>query len=160
MLKQFKIRLDDKAYNIHFEKYENILELDKNEKETIAKEINSILIDAWGIFPSNFIKKHILHENRIIIAKHRDEYIGFCAMSYKKILEIDVHYIEFLVIKKDFQKSGLGSHLFYLILLDDILRNLLMILFKPLEIMFITPNIRVLSRMAKFSSFTYPNPYL
>ncbi|MEK7635972.1 MAG: hypothetical protein AAB405_02680, partial [Patescibacteria group bacterium] len=81
-------------------------------------------------------------------------------MSYKKIFNKKVHYIEFLVIKKDFQKSGLGSHLFYLILIDDILKNLLLILFKPLEIMFITPNIRVLSRMAKFSSFIYPNPYL
>ncbi|MEK7635736.1 MAG: hypothetical protein AAB405_01440 [Patescibacteria group bacterium] len=81
MPKQFKIKAGDKAYNIQYEKYDNISALDKNKKETLEKEVNSILVDAWGIFPDDFIKKHILHENRIIVAKHKDEYIGFCAMS-------------------------------------------------------------------------------
>ena len=160
ILKPYSLRIENKYYPVEFEKYGNIAELDNNIKQNITNEINSILIDAWGVFPADFIKKHILHENRLIIARINNQCIGFCAMSYKKIFDKKVHYIEFLVIKRDFQKSGIGSHLFYLILINDILKNLLVILLKPLEVMFITPNIRVLSRMAKFASFTYPNPYL
>ena len=40
-----------------------------------------------GVFPADFIKKHILHENRLIIARINNQCIGFCAMSYKKIFD-------------------------------------------------------------------------
>jgi len=44
---------------VKFDKYESIKDLSNDIKHNIANEINSILIDAWGIFPKDFIKKHL-----------------------------------------------------------------------------------------------------
>ncbi|TAN58699.1 hypothetical protein EPN15_00275 [Patescibacteria group bacterium] len=63
------------------------------------------------------------------------------------------------MIRKDFQKLGLGTRLSFLALRKIILRNIFCIIFKPIEIMFITPNIRVLAKTAALADFIYPNPY-
>lgn len=160
--KVFKTKKGER-HSIEFEKYNynNVLSPNINRKQILSEEMDSILKDCWGLFPSDFIEKHIFDEKcRIIIAKHSNEFIGFCVLSLRNISEVNVHYVEFLAIKRNFQNFGLGPYLFYLIIYEDIKRNFLKLLFEPIEIMFITPNTRALMRMAKFASFIYPNPYL
>jgi len=162
MHKTFKTK-EGKKREVEFAKYNynNVLNPEFDQKQILFEEFNSILKDCWGSFPSNFIEKHIFDEKcRIIVARHINEFIGFCVLSFKKVCGVDVHYIEFLAIKKKFQGFGLGPYLFYLILSDDIKRNFFKLLFKPLEIFFITPNIRTITQISRCSKFIYPNPYL
>ena len=81
ILKPYSLKIGSEFYPVEFEKYENVANLGNDIKQNIAREINSILVDAWGAFPDDFIKKHILHENRLIIASVNNQYIGFCVMS-------------------------------------------------------------------------------
>lgn len=155
----FKIKTEKRAYDVEIEKYTNVENLKEEKKEFLVKEINTVLSDAWGSFPQDFVRKHVLDDKHLLIAHIDNEVIGFCAVELKKILDIRVHYVEFLVIKKKYQNTGLGPHLFYLTLKGIVLKNIFSILSRPLEIMFITPNIRVLSSMARFASYIYPNPY-
>ena len=133
--------------------------LDEKEKTILLGEIDALLKNAWGKFDINFLENHTLTSEQITVARIGDELIGFCAINKKKILNKVVHYIEFTVIRKDFQKLGLGTRLSFLALRKVIMKNIFQIIFKPIEIMFITPNIRVLAKVAALADFVYPNPY-
>jgi hypothetical protein len=143
------------------ESYSDINELNIPEFNHLKNVLNDLLLNCWGTFPSDFIEKHILSTNKIILARVRNKYIGLVGMSIKKVGEIKIHYMEFLLVSRGYQKGGLGSFLSYLIIKEEIYRNIFrLVLGKPLEIFFITPNIRLLAKIAKFASFIYPNPYL
>lgn len=144
-----------------FERHTNLHGLGLTLKSKLQTELDLLLKSCWGAFPSDFIDHHIFTADAMIVARIKHDCVGVCIMSVKKILGLKIHYIEFLLVDKPYQKSGLGSLLFYLVIRGEVLRNMVsMFIGKPLEVFFITPNIKVLSRMAKFASFMYPNPYL
>jgi hypothetical protein len=148
-------------FNITLEKLFNLKFLDSSLKAVLSKDIQSLLSNCWGPFPDNFVEKHILEADKMIIARVQNRCIGLCVMSVRSVLGIRIHYIEFLLVNKEFQKSGLGLFLSFMMIKQEIFKNFSSILIgKPLEIFFITPNIRVLSSTARFASFIYPNPYL
>ncbi len=135
------------------------LKLNNVQKQIILDEIYHLVKHSWGEFEKEFLEKHIFNSERLIIARNNSYLVGFCSMSKKNILDKVVHYIEFTVIHKDFQKSGLGTKLTYGVLRDLFFKNIFKIIFKPIEVMFITPNIRTLSRAARLAEFIYPNPF-
>ena len=165
MLHKFRnsLKLSIKGRNslIRIEEYYRLEKLESRTKHELHSEISSLLTKCWGPFPSHFIDQHIFHSDKILIARTGERSVGFCVMSFKQVLGVKIHYVEFLVVDPSFQKSGLGSHLFFVIIREEIIRDIWQLLMgKPLEIFFITPNVRVLCQMAKFSSFIYPNPNL
>lgn len=160
MVNQLKIKVDGQLKEIGFEKYNNLPDLDADKKQFLSTQIHSILVDCWGKFHEEFIEKHVLAGNRLIMAKVDDQCIGFCVLSFKNICGVNVHYIEFLAVRMAFQRSVVGPRLFYLSILEDVKKNFLRLLYNPLEIMFITPSMRALAQMARFASFIYPNPRL
>ncbi len=150
-----------KPKKVYLEKYKNIKKNEVVAFENLKNEVKSLLNNCWGIFPDDFIEKHILSADNLIIARVENECVGLCAMSLYNLLNLKIHYIEFLLVNKSFQRSGLGLFLSFRMMRDEIVKNILSIfLGKPLEVFFITPNIRVLSSTAKIASFIYPNPYL
>jgi GNAT superfamily N-acetyltransferase len=129
-------------------------ELESSIKQKLHGEIDSLLTKCWGSFPPHFVEQHIFHSYKILVARAGRRHIGFCVMSIKNVLGVKIHYVEFLVVDPEYQKSGLGSHLFFVIIRKEIVRNLgQLLLGKPLGVFFITPNVRVLSRMAKFANY-------
>ena len=144
-----------------FKDYSNIFNtLDDKERENLTLEINSILEDAWGKFPDHFVKNHILKSEKVVFARNSDQCLAFCCVNTKNILGKKVFYIEFLVVRKKFQDQNIGSLLLHSVIKKQILKNIVKIWFYPFEIMFISPNIRVITWIAKFAKFIYPNPYL
>jgi len=144
-----------------FKSYSDVFNLlGVKERDELKTNIDFILKNAWGEFPNDFIENHILRSSQIILAVEDDKSVGFCCLSDKKILGKNIIYIEFLVVKKEFQNKNIGSKLVYHLLKKYILKNILSMVFHgPLEIMFITPNIRILTWMARLADFIYPNPY-
>ncbi|TAN58162.1 GNAT family N-acetyltransferase [Patescibacteria group bacterium] len=102
--------------------------LDEKQKSILLEEIDTILKNAWGKFERDFLEDHVFTSEQITIARISNELIGFCAINKKKILNKTVHYIEFTVIRKDFQKLGLGTRLSFLALRKIILRNIFKII--------------------------------
>ena len=146
---------------MNFLSYSNVFNsLYKTEIDDLKLHIDSILKDAWGKFPDDFIEKHVLRSQKIVLAKENNEYVGFCCVSIKNVLEKKIHYIEFLVVKKAFQNMNLGSKLLGMTMRNSLIKIVPIILFNPFEVMFITPNVRVLTWMAKFAKYIYPNPCL
>ncbi|KKQ23006.1 MAG: hypothetical protein US36_C0006G0005 [Candidatus Wolfebacteria bacterium GW2011_GWC1_37_10] len=134
--------------------------LNSIQKKVILEDIYHLVKHSWGEFEKDFLEEHILKSERLIIGWHNNKLIGFCAMRKKNIFNKVIHYIEFTVVHEDFQKSELGTKLTYGVLRDLFFKNIFKIIFKPIEVMFITSNIRTISRAARFADFIYPNPYL
>lgn len=154
------MKINNKLGDVQIESYEVLRLLDSSRKKFLTKELGDILRDSWGTFPEDFIEKHIISSAEyLVLARLRGEFIGFCALSIKKILSFRILYIEFLVLRKNFQNLGLSSHLCYLVLRPYILKNFLRNPLRTMDIMFISPNIRVVSNMRKFASFIYPDPF-
>lgn len=150
-----------RKFDLVLEKYKNLKEINFHIKGEIGQEIHRLLVNCWGSFPENFVEKHIFFGDKMIIARINGKCIGLCVMSVKTVFDLKIHYIEFLLVDRDFQQGGLGSFLSFEILKDELINNFIdLLLGKSLEIFFITPNIRVLSHATKFASFAYPNPYL
>ena len=133
--------------------------LNEIEKDKLFKEIDDLIENAWGKFDLKFLENHLLKSTLISTARIRNELVGFCSISKKEIFKKKVYYFEFTIIRNDFQKLGLGTRLSFLALRRIMLKNIFQIIFKPIEIMFITPNIRVLAKVAALADFVYPNPY-
>ena len=157
----YRFMLNGIKTNIIFEKYPDLQKINDETKYKLKNEINDLLTKSWGTFPSDFIDGHIFGTKKILIARVKERCVGFCVTSIKIILGIKINYIELLVVDTHFQKSKIGSQLFFRSIKEEILKNILhLLLGKSLEIVFITPNIRTLAHMARFASFIYPNPYL
>ncbi len=153
-------RFGDQRLTVTFERHSNREKLDGHTRAILHEEVDSLLARCWGSFPTTFIEHHIFGAGSIMIARTDGKCIGFCVTSMKVVLGFRINYVEFLIIDPSCQKNGLGSYMFFLFVRREILRNLIrMLLGNPMEIVFITPNIRVISRLAKFASFIYPNPY-
>ncbi len=154
-------QFNDKRVNVILEKYNCIQNLDLFSRNKIKRDINSVIVNSWGMFPDEFVEQHILGSNKIIIAKINGRSIGLAVMSIKEVLKKKIHYIEFVLIDKEFQKNGLGALISFSVIREEIVKNLFLMLFgNSLEIFYITPNIRVLTFSSRLSSFAYPNPYL
>ena len=81
-------------------------------------------------------------------------------MSLKIICNKPVHYIEFSVVERIYQNLSLFQKLNYLLIKECLINNLVFNKSFTIELMFISPNIRTLSTLAKYASFVYPNPFL
>lgn len=144
---------------IKFEKYSSLKSLEESKTQRIVKEISLLIENSWGYFPDDFIIDHISNSS-IILARVGEKCVGFCSVSVKKILRKKIYYIEFISIDKLYQRNKLSSNLFFKIIQYEMIKNIHQLLIgRPLEIFFITPNVRTLSHIAKFASFLYPNPY-
>ena len=143
---------------LKYEKYNNFTELDSVTKKFIIDKTNSIFSSGWGSFPAEVLEHH-LNGSSVLFLKYKGAYIGVGALSIKNLANTKVRYIEFLGIKKDFQNFKLGPRLSYYLLRSFAFRSIIYSIFNPIEIMFITPNLRVLYLMAKYASFIYPNPF-
>jgi hypothetical protein len=140
--------------------YSSINRIADDEKSYLKSITTELLKNCWGEFPPDFIEEHILNSEKIIIAKTRNKYIGIVGMSKKQIEKYEIHYIEFLLVARGFQKSGLGSYLSFKIIQTEVLKRIFkMLIGGHLDIFFITPNIRLLSKVAKFASHIYPDPF-
>ncbi len=130
-----------------------------NKTGKVKNEIREMLSSTWGAFPIEFTDQHVFNADKLTLALNEERCIGFCSLNIRSVFNIKIYYIEFLVIDKEYQNSGLGSVLFFKTIRSEIMKNLLgLLLGRHIEIFFITPNIRVLSRMSRFASFIYPNP--
>ena len=145
--------------NIEFEFYRNISSVENKKRAALMTAIEHILSDAWGSFSEPFLESHIeKNKSWVLFAKASGEYVGFCSMSVKRIRGKKVHYIEFLAVKKEMQNNGLGGVLSRKMFARIFFYNFLFLLRKPLEVMFITPNVRVLANAAQYADRAYPDP--
>jgi len=128
-------------------------------KEELGSQINEILKNSWGEFPKDFVVRHIIDSDRILIKHKKDEPIAVCSLDVIYLQKKKVYYIEFLSVKKEHQDKKVGAKLTRLMMIYAFLKNIHTIFLRPIEIMFISPNIRVLCSAAKVSRFIYPDPY-
>lgn len=131
-----------------------------SNKKRLTSEIRSILKDSWGEFPDSFVVDHVINSERVLVAHHENEPIAVCSLDVLEIKKKQVYYIEFLAVKKKYQRQKIGSFLIRSMVVHILLRDFFDLLFKPLEVMFITPNIRVLCFASQVAHFIYPNPHL
>lgn len=131
------------------------------ENTMILNCCDHILSESWGRFERGFLKNHILRPgNVIVIASISDKPIGFSAVSFKNMGNRNVHYVEFTAITKDFQSKKLGVIITQLAIKKSITLHALRGLTSGVDIMLITPNIRVVATLAKQADYIYPNPFL
>ena len=156
-----KLNFDSKKIDITLESYQHLRNTNLLERDLLESEIHDLLLNSWGSFPANFVRMHILESEKMILARIDKKCVALCNMNIRNVLGFKIHYIEFLLVSKEYQKRGIGTLLSFLIIKNEIIKNILYLLVgKSLEIFFITPNIRVLVHTAKLASFIYPNPYL
>jgi hypothetical protein len=155
------LAIKNRKVNFLFERYSKLSGINSKLKSLLVNDVKQVLENSWGIFPDDFVKNHIFNADEMFLARESGVCVGLCVMSIRNVLGLKVHYIEFLLVDRKFQGYGLGNFLSQRMIRSEIIKNLFSILAgEPLEIFFITPNIRVLSNSARHASFIYPNPYL
>jgi|GEM_PF-1726509 len=149
------------VHNLNLEFLYNLENIrDTQQKDFYINQINNLITKEWGKFPEKFIEKHIIASRVIILAWHNNNLIAFTAMSLKNLCNRLVHYIEFTVVKKEYQGLGLSEKLNFILLKGILINNLIFNKSFSINLMFISPNIKTIVSLAKCSSFIYPNPLL
>jgi len=133
--------------------------LSSNESK-VKKGIREFLKYCWGDFGEDFIEKHIINTNWALFLREDDRLVGITAVSKKNILNKNIYYLEFTGLLPEIRSLGLmgriNSILFNHIFIDNLIKNGKL----TVDIMFISPNPRVLGFLAKVAKFMYPNPLL
>lgn len=152
-------------YNSHMQKETiifskvNLRKFTGSQKIKFLKDVDKLIQNSWGKIDYKFIYDHVLLSPIVVIAKTKNDFIGLCAVSKKNICGKDIYYIELNVVNKNFQNKNIGTRLTFFALRNIIFANLYKIILEPINIMFLTPNVRVLAMTARFADFMYPNPY-
>jgi len=128
---------------------------DKCYDKNLLNSINDVLNDCWGTFPLEFLEKHI-SESYVALGYVDEDLVGLSFVKTKKIAGKKVCYVEFTAVKKEYQRMSLGLLLTIKAIKKCIMSNLLSIF--TFELMFITPNIRVICLLKRYATFVYPDP--
>lgn len=158
-IKQFKTKKDKVERHLVLESFNESKKL-YNIRNYILQNIDQIIDESWGKFSKDFIRKHIIFSKRLLILRDGSHIIAIAAASEKKIIDKPVLYLEFTVVHPDFRGLSLLSRLNYILIRESFLSNLFV---KGgglrLEVMTITPSMRVLATLARVAQFIYPNPF-
>jgi len=126
-------------------------------KTYLLKSIDQVIEKNWGKFSKDFISHHIIKANRLKIVRTDNEIVGIAAASLKKINNIDLLYLEFTT----FHVKAQGFHLTVILngafIAEEYMRRLKSFILKPLNVITITRNIRVLGALTHFASYIYPD---
>jgi len=125
----------------------------------ILQNIDQIIDESWGKFSKDFIRKHIIFSKRLLILRIKDRIVAIAAASDKKLAGKKVLYLEFTVVHPEFRGLNILSRLNALFIGEFFLKNLISTCNLSIEIMTITPSMRVLASLANVASFIYPNPF-
>jgi hypothetical protein len=129
----------------------------KEDRAEVFFDINKLLRKSWGDFPRSFVFRHVLTAQVLTVVWNKKRLIGFCAINQKEINQRKVIYAEFLIIDPKFQGQSIAPKLFFRALIKLLGLKAIKIIYKPIEIFFITPNIRVLSLFSRYAAFIYPD---
>jgi hypothetical protein len=154
-----KFRVRQNKRKIQFTKFTRIKDLSGEKTAFLTEVVQSVLTDAWGSFPQHFLDRHVFKDaDTIVTARNNGAHVGFSVLSHKTICEKHVHYLELCAVSTRHQNSGLGSKLVYQALFQHLKESFLRYPPAPLHLMLITPNVRIISSLSRFSSSIYPNP--
>jgi len=126
--------------------------------ESYLQRLQVLLAAEWGEFPPAFVRSRIANSRLLLLAWDGGELVGFSAMSLKHVCDRLVHYIEFAIVRRQYEPTGVSGKLVYSLLKDAFLSNVRYNRRLSLELAFITANVRTLSNLAKYAGFLYPNP--
>jgi hypothetical protein len=125
-----------------------------------VKKMDELIKKEWGEFPKNFIQKRLGNSKITLLCWKDSQLVGFSTMSLKTICNKLVHYIEFSIIDRSYQNHSLFQKINFILIKDILLSNLFFNRSFSMELMYISPNIKTISTLAKHVSFIYPNPFL
>jgi len=132
--------------------------MDDSFAEKLMKEVNLLVESSWGKFDFDYIKKNVLKSFVILLLRnHDDELVGFAPLKKMKINGRIIYSFGLNVIHPNYRNSNLlkkmNIALTWNILLFNFFRGKI-----RTEFIFITPNIRTISSICRFSDFVYPDP--
>lgn len=138
---------------IKFKKIENC-GLNRNK---LSEEIQGVIKDGWGDFGIDYVIKHILSSEFLVLAMSHGNLVGFASAREFTYKRKKIYYLEFTAILKKFQGRGLSRKLnrriFTGILLKSTIGGSL-----GFDTISISPNPRVLGLISRSATYCYPSP--
>lgn len=140
------------------ERYSSSKELDDVRKKLI-RILDEVIDINWGKFGNDFIRKHIIYANKLLIVRDNQKVVALAAASRKTVLDHEILYLEFTVVHPSYEGLGVSRRLNEIIITEAFLERLIKKHSQKLEVMTISPNLRIVSSLAKAASKIYPNPF-
>lgn len=123
----------------------------------LLKNIDSVIDKTWGKFGKDFILRHIIKANLLKIVRDNDKIVGIASATKKEYGGQEILYLEFTVISEKYQGYNLSSILNAEFVIDEFFSKIYKWWFKPLTIVTITRNLRVMGALSKFATYVYPD---
>jgi hypothetical protein len=123
----------------------------------LLKNIDQVIEQNWGKFSKDFIIHHILKAQTIKIVRDSEKIIALAAASIKKVLNLNILYLEFTVINQDYQGYNLSTILNAQMIIEEYLRGFIKRHLHALDVVTITRNLRVLGALQHFACYIYPD---
>lgn len=123
----------------------------------LLRNLDQIIEDNWGKFSKDFIVHHILRASILKIIRNANKIIAFASASYKTVEKTKVLYLEFTVVNSNFQGYNLSAKLNGDLIAEELVRGLVGRHFKPLDVVTLTRNLRVIGSLSKYSQRIYPD---
>ncbi|MFZ6035906.1 MAG: hypothetical protein ACOYUK_02085 [Patescibacteria group bacterium] len=127
-------------------------------KKYLLINIDSIIESNWGKFSKEFIIHHILKSQIIKIIRNEEKIVAFASASFKDVNNFPILYLEFTVVNEKYQGYNLSTKLNGDMIAEEVLRGLISRRFKPLNVITITRNMRVVGSLSRLAKKIYPDP--
>lgn len=154
------LRKGEKVFRFEAEILKDCPLLDEHVRKRVQNDIAALLRQSWGDCGSQLIEHIVNNAKWLLVLRLKDKVAGVSVVHKKRIVQKTVYDIELTALLPEIRALRLmeriNALLFPSIFLDNLVSNRRL----TVEMMFTTPNPKVLGCAARIASFIYPDPFL
>ncbi|MDD9947829.1 MAG: hypothetical protein OXU20_42715 [Myxococcales bacterium] len=125
---------------------------------SLRRRLRRLLVESWGALPDSYFDVAVMNCDLLAVAHGPDGPLAFTSIVELKLDGRTIFFVNVSVVHPKARSQGLlfdmGLVLYRHALLQSFARHLSL----TVDVMFLTPNVRVLGAMHPLSSFIYPDP--
>lgn len=158
MIRNIRAKRNGKTYRFRAEIIKDVSLIEELKQNEIKEEIRELFITHWKHLDPEFFRLYIDHAKWLLLLRHEGQLVGLAVVYKIRIVNKTLYNFKLSLVVSEFRSLGLMGRmnhmLFNRVFLDNMINNKKL----TVEIIFKTPNLRVLGFLANIASFIYPDP--
>lgn len=157
--RKFHLYKEKRHFHFDIEVISDLMQADERIRASVKKEVKTFFVSRWKDFGDEFFN-HSLFDSKWILLVRKDGALVGVATVHKIMLEAKVFYnFKTDCVTPEYQSIGLLGRMSQILFSYAYWDNLFSQRTFSIEMIFTTPNLRILGLFSKNSTHIYPDPY-
>ncbi len=155
----FHLYKENQHHYFDIEVISDLAEAQSSRKTLVKNEVRDFFISNWKDFGDEFLDHSLLDSKWILLVRKMDRLIGIATVHKIRLEGKTFYNFKTDGVVPQYQSIGLLGRMSQILFSYAYIDNLLRQRSFDIEMIFTTPNLRILGFFSKNSTHIYPNPY-